>query len=351
MVTTTRSHNVLKEQLKEFSRKSDAEYSAWYQDLEGEEKTFIDGRLQAQEAKKKADEDKLAAEGTSAATTDPPLAPTPQNVLPSEITEAEISEMWSIIDDADVSSLDQEALKIFEYQGFDPKAILVSLMKAKKKNKISDDMFKTDILTMCAIAIIKGSINSNNIKKISDEGQQEISRLETTYGIKRGSGRKEKPEVVTISRIGATFPGKIIQLICAGKVQSRTFMGPLSSSSLPAFMRHQAFAAIIPKSLKQKTKDFLLSLVTAFSVDQSIQINPNKKEKLEPAIIFINQSNFVAVTHNGQYPPEHLKIAIFKTMNFVYEDLMPTARRISAVMGDIVIPSRDEFNSDIATLE
>jgi hypothetical protein len=206
-------------------------------------------------------------------------------------------------------------------------------------------------LTLCAISIIKGSINNNNIKKISDEGQQEISRLETTYGIKRGSGRKEKPEIVTISRIGATFPGKIIQLICAGKVQGRTFVGPFSSSSLPSFMRHQAFAAVIPKSLKQKTRDFLLSLVTAFSVDQSIQINPNKKEKTDPATIFMSQSNFVSVTHNSLYPPEHTKITIFKTMTFSYDDLMPVARRIAAVVGDLIIPSMAEFNSDIAMLE
>lgn len=350
MTSHARSHTTLRNQLKEFGSKTTEEYNTWYAGLIEEEKEFIDGRVAAFEAKLLSDQEKLNFKGVKIA------IPTGEETskgkdVPNEITESEIAAMWLAIDSADVSGLDQDALRIFEYQGFDPKKILISLMKAKKRNGVADDAFKADILTLCAISIIKGSINNNNIKKISEEGQQVISRLETTYGIKRGSGRKEKPEIITISRIGATFPGKIIQLICAGKVQGRTFIGPFSSSSLPNFMRHQAFAAVIPRMLKQKTRDFLLSLVTAFSVDQSIQINPNKKEKMEPSSVFASQMNFVIVTHNSQYPPEHTKLAIFKTLNINYEELLPTAKRIMAIVGDVSLPSSEEFKADLLALE
>ncbi|QVU28734.1 nucleocapsid protein [Yunnan Paris negative-stranded virus] len=345
MATSVRSNKTLKEQLREMNNKSGEVYSSWYAALQPTERETVDKIILTTNAAKKAREEAEIVEEQEEEQS------TVTQKLPVEISEADISAMWTTIDEADVMSLDQEALKIFEYQGFNPKLILLSLMKAKKKNKISDDIFKSDVLTLCAISIIKGSINSNNIKKISEQGQQEISRLESVYGIKRGSGRKEKPEVITVSRIGATFPGKIIQLICAGKVQGRSFPGPFNSSSLPNFMRHQAFAAVIPRTLSEKTRNFLLTLVIAFSVDQSIQINPNKKEKQDPVTLFGLQSNFINVTHNGVYPPEHTKVQIFKTLLFNYDELMPTARKVSSIMGDLIMPTKDEFNSSLALLE
>ncbi|UZA34089.1 nucleocapsid protein [Edgeworthia chrysantha mosaic-associated virus] len=352
-----KSNKKLKEELKAQHGKSEEEYGNWYSKLSKEEAAHVDSLIKTAEKAKAAKEGNPSREDPEKEESDDDEeAEVSSQVrqsakLPSEITDVEISTMWTIVDAADVNSMDQEFLRIFEYQGFNPRKIFAALYAAKKKNQVSDASFVTDILTLCSISIIKGSVNSNNIKKISEEGQQEIARLETLYGIKRGSGRKEKPEVVTISRIGATFPGKIIQLICAGKVEGRTFIGPFSSSSLPVFMRHQAFAAVIPRSLRQKSRDFLLGLITAFSVDQSLQINPNKKEKQDPVILFATQSNFISVTHNGQYPPEHTKIAIFKTLIINYEDLLPTSRKIASIMGEFSIPSKDEFRSELALLE
>jgi hypothetical protein len=130
MAAPTRSHTTLRKQLKEFDDKTAEEYDVWYKGLNDEERPFIDTTIQAFNARIKASEEEALKLKS-------PKAPDSQregtsNPLPDEITEAEISAMWTSIDAADVSSLDQESLKIFEYQGFDPKAILISLMKAKK---------------------------------------------------------------------------------------------------------------------------------------------------------------------------------------------------------------------------
>nr|WHN63365.1 coat protein [Watermelon crinkle leaf-associated virus 2] len=342
MSSSLRTNNTLREQMKALKNKTESEQAAWLEGLNEQEMKFVETQMKTTKGIKLAQ----ATAASSSETSEEPKGPAVES-LPTEITEARIAAMWSEIDNFDVSSLDQESLKIFEYQGFNPKAILISLMKSCDKNKIPKEQFKSDIITLCAISIIKGSINSNNIKKVSEEGQQEISRLETLYNIKRGGGRKERPDVITVSRIGATFPGKIVQLIHAGKVQSRAFMGPFSSSSLPPVMRHQAFAAVIPRSMNHKIKEFLLQLITAFSVDQSISINPNKREKMDPVTTFSTQHNYIQVIHNGEYPPENIKIQIFKTISINFDDLLVTARKIVALTGNLEIPSKDEFNSAV----
>nr|QEU56216.1 nucleocapsid [Citrus virus A] len=263
------------------------------------------------------------------------------------VTDAQLAAMWTEIDNIDVSTFDRESTKVFDYQGFNPDEVLRSLIINQRKNKVSAADFKSDILLMCSLAIIKGSINEHNFKKLSTEGQSTVIRLEKTYGIKRGSGRSEPANVVTISRIGATFPGKIIQLLVENKASSRKFMGPFKSHTLPQFIRHQGFAAVIPTTLAESTRMFLLDIVTAYSVDQSISISPNKKDKPDLASLYEKQRGFIQTTADNKYPSEIVRKKIFTTIMIDYDSLLTTARALLKVIPDFTIVTKENFVSDI----
>jgi len=269
---------------------------------------------------------------------------------PMEVTDAILNEMWNEIDIMDVSSVDPEALRVFEYQGFNPDAVLRSLLTAVRTNNIDKEQFKNDILVLCAIAVIKGSVNDHNVKKVSDEGQKTMSVLEQRYGIKRGSGRGEKPHVLTVSRIAAAFPGKVVQLIQEGKVSAKKFMGPFKTYTLPPVLRHQSFPAVVPSGLNERTKTFLLSLSIAFSVDQSINITPDKKTKPDLPALFETQRNFIYLTADGPHPKDSVRVSIFKTIILDYDSLLTCARATAGIISDFKIISKEDFNTDIAAV-
>nr|UZN45215.1 nucleocapsid protein [Citrus concave gum-associated virus] len=334
-----------------------AEFEAIYHDATSQDQAHFAAYFKRcskalqERLKKEISARKLIGAGPKFATRDGDDGQEPENkgdeADSSNISDIQLAEMWQEIDLMDVTSIDSESLKVFDHQGFKPNEILKSLMVQARKNKVSKEDFKTDILMMCAISIIKGSINEHNFKKLSTEGQTEVQRLEKTYGIKRGSGRSEPANVVTISRIGATFPGKIIQLFLAGKVTARKFIGPFKSHTLPQYVRHQAFSAVIPSSLNDRTKMYLLDIITAFSVDQSICISPNKKEKPDLSNLFEKQRAFVQTTSDAEYPPEIVRKKIFSTILLDYDQLLPTARAIVKVFPEFVIVSKESFNADI----
>jgi hypothetical protein len=271
-------------------------------------------------------------------------------VKQGDVSEEMLREMWTVVDGLDVSTIDSESLRIFEYVGFNPDAVLRSLMGSKIKNGVKDSDFKTDILVMCGLAVIKGSVNANNFKKMSQKGQDEVLRLESLYGIKRGSGRGEPAETVTVSRIAAAFPGKIMQLIVNGKVSPRKFTGPCKSNSLPGQIRHQSFAAVIPMELGERSKEFLLAVATGFSVDQSITINPDKKRKPDPKELYFQQRSFTEVAHNSGFPRESVRKAIFRSLNLNYDSILSCAQAVKKIDEDLIIIDKSQFSSDLNAL-
>nr|WDD63197.1 nucleocapsid [blackberry line pattern virus] len=266
------------------------------------------------------------------------------------VTESMIQMMWIKVNDADVSTFDRESVKVYLHQGFSPNKVLESMMIMAKKSGISDDQMITDIMSFCAISVIRGSINEHNFKKLSEEGKKHYLELEKKYSVKRGSGRNEAPNVLTVSRIGSAFPGKIIQLLADGKVSARKFIGPFKSHLLPNLMRHQAFAAVIPSTLNEVAKEFLLNLVTAFSADQTIAINPNKKTKLSPEVVFETQRSFIQIISDNEYPPEQVRLKIFRTFTSNYDEMLGTARALQKIVPEFQIPSKDVYVSHVAAV-
>ncbi|UFE16636.1 nucleocapsid protein [Brassica campestris chinensis coguvirus 1] len=268
----------------------------------------------------------------------------------ARFSEDELSELWDKIDNYELTGIDVDAFKIFEYQGFNPSAILGSIKAAAELKKVDEDTMMMDIVYMCAVAAIKGAVNDHNIKRMSPTATARIKFLEERYGVKRGGGRGEPPNVITFSRVAASFPGIIMRLIQQGRIPARDFIGPLKSNTLPAVMRHQAFAAVIPRTLRERAREFLLALSTAFSVDQSYCIRPDKKEKFVVEEVFEKQRNFIQIAANARYPKEAVRITMFKKLQLEHDAVIDCARAVQAKIPDFRILTREEFTQAMAAL-
>ena len=97
---------------------------------------------------------------------------------------------------------------------------------------------------------------------------------------------------------------------------------------MPSIIRHQALAACIPRSLSDNKKDLFLSYITRFNVDQSMAIS-RTKPSLEEAIK--SHANTVRVAHEGKYPREEMRLAIFRLYNWSnsYSELAEYAKELS----------------------
>ncbi|KAF3573735.1 hypothetical protein F2Q69_00062910 [Brassica cretica] len=262
---------------------------------------------------------------------------------PAVLSDDRLSELWDEIDNYDLSGIDADAFKIFEYQGFNPSMMLNSIKVAADERNIDKDTMMMDIIYMCVVAAIKGSVNDHNISRMGQAAVARIQMLEERYNVKRGGGRGEPPHVVTFSRVASSFPGKIMQLLDQKKIPARDFIGPMKSNALPAVMRHQAFAAVIPSSLKERVREFLLTLATAFSVDQSYCIRADKKVKFVIEEVFERQRNFIQITANAKYPKEQVRIGMFKQLQLEHDSLTDCARAVQSKFPDFRILSREKF--------
>jgi hypothetical protein len=268
-----------------------------------------------------------------------------------DVSEQELREMWIDVDEINFLDIEdlEEIVKTFEYQGFNPDAILKSMIKRMKIAKLTKPQFLKDVSILCALAIIKGSITDRNITKMSDKGKMTYEDLEKRYGISRGGGKGKAAEVVTVARIAAAFPGTVLRLIQEGKVPSRTFVSDFRTHKLPGVLRHQALAACTPKDLPERSRNFVLGIVTAFSVDQSKVISNSKSDV---STLVDRQQQFTLTAHNGIYPPDKIRTTIFKAFKWstLFVDILPIANHIKSKWSDFDVVTKEEFLSDLAKL-
>lgn len=275
--------------------------------------------------------------------------PAPENVKPGfipapheEISETELRGMWKEWDEFDTNALSSEVIDSFKYQGFNPDEIMKSLMRKKKQSGVDNPTFLRDMSTLCALAVIKGSITDNNLKKMSDKGKEKYDELEKRYGITRGGGKGKPAEVITIARVAAAFPGKIVQMIQNKQVPGRQFVGELNTHKLPGVMQHQALAACVPQKMDDAARTYLLNLVTAYSVDQTRIIS---KVKVDTATLLERQKQFTDTSHNGMYPPEAMRNAIMKRYNWneLFPMIAPVAEHIKSKWPEFSTVSQTDF--------
>lgn len=259
------------------------------------------------------------------------------------ISEAVLEKFWKDLESmSDDQLLQESVIQAFQYVGFNPDAVMRSIIKRGRASKKEDRDILTDIGSMCTIAILKGSITDTNLKKMSDEGKAAYGVLEATYGLKKNGSRGVDPDVITVARVGAAFPGSIMKILMKKPELAKKFSGPFGSKALPSYLRHQSAAACIPDSLDETAKGFLLGLITAFTSDQSKTIS---KTKDKPEEIFERQDNFVTQTHSSHHPDESTRKALFKSMTLIadYDKLNGVATLATKIMKDFPMISKDDF--------
>jgi hypothetical protein len=272
-------------------------------------------------------------------------------VVPSaEVTEADLEKFWEELDVLDLKTLlDDQVIKDFQYVGFNPDTILRSVIALGRAAKRDSAGIKKDIANMCTIAVIKGSVTDNNLKKMSDEGKRTYSTLEERYKLKRGGSKGMDPTVVTVARVGAAFPGSIMRILVNKPDLAKKFAGPFGTKALPPYLRHQSAAACIPETLDEPTKSFLLGLITAFTADQSKVISRSKDK---PDELFDRQENFVTQTYSSNHPTEEVRKSIFKqwTLDADYAKLKLVADNITKIRADFSVITQPALKAAISKL-
>nr|UHM27568.1 MAG: nucleocapsid protein [Sanya phenuivirus 1] len=259
------------------------------------------------------------------------------------VTDAESDTFWSKLESmTGEEHLDEQVVRDFQYVGFDPNVIMKAIISMGRKAKKSQSEILSDIAKMCTIAIIKGSITDNNLKKMSDEGKQSYSSLEAVYSLKKGGSRGVAPDVVTIARVGAAFPGSMMKILMLKPELAKRFSGPFGSKILPSYLRHQSAAACIPETLESSSKDFLLGLITAYTSDQSKTISKSKDKASD---LYERQENFITQTHSSSYPSEAVRKTIFKSWTLAsdYNRLKQVGDTIAKSVTGFEVVSRESL--------
>lgn len=262
-----------------------------------------------------------------------------------------VEQFWTELEGMDVISLVSEGvIDDFRYMGFDPSTIVLELMKRGKQAKKNKEQIMSDIVHMVTIAIIKGSITDNNLKKTSDTGKVFYKNLQSTYGLVTGGVRGRDSSVLTVARVAAAVPGMVMQILIDRPQFGKTFVGPFNSKSLPVYLRHQAAAACIPEGLASTLKEFLIGLITAFTADQTKSL---AKTKDQPEELYNKQLAFVTTTHSSRYPSEKLRKSIFAKFSLAsdYSKLHAVAVKIKSVVPEFVVMTLTEINDDLSKLQ
>jgi len=227
-------------------------------------------------------------------------------------SKVDIERIIQLVNEGDVEALKAEEFDQFQYQGFDPYKIVDSLNKVKENKTISDENFKKDIFTMVAVGMIKGSVNSHNIEKMSDAGKTDLKDLITKYSIKMGGGRGQSAGIITFPRVMATFPDIAIRLVKV--IGAKEFRGgPMLSTRLPDYMEVQVFPAIIPRDTDSDVKRMLLHASLCYSIDQTVQISQKQNPELKQ--LSSDQANYTNIGHNSPVPSEAIRKQVFKGLS------------------------------------
>lgn len=266
------------------------------------------------------------------------------------VSSADIDRIISLINKGDVEALKSENFDQFQYQGFNPLKIVQSLHKIKIAKNISDSDFISAVFKMVAIGLIKGSVNDENIKKMSDEGQSELTALIAEYGIKKGGGKRESSSVITFPRVMATFPDIAIRM--AKVIGAKEFTGgPMLSTRLPYYLQVQVFPAVIPRQLNKEAKKMLLTASLCYTIDQSVQISRLQDPDLKK--LASDQSRFTMVGHSSPVPSAEIRLSVFNKLSLSadYDRIVDVLRTYKAKVDDAIeIMEKVEFVRQITEL-
>lgn len=256
------------------------------------------------------------------------------------------SKLFQVLSSKDLSIFSADEFDKFRFQGFDPNKIAETLLKIKKEKNVPQDVFERDVVVMVGVAVLKGSVTENNLRRISDEGRQSIMDLQKKYNIVHGGGQGQAATVITYPRVAATFPDVAIRMISL--VGARDYPGqPMQSVGLPTFMKQQVFASVIPRQMSGSVQAFLLKAVLCYSVDQTIAIG--RIDSPDIVKLLATQGPFVKLAHQSPVAKEDARIALFKSLDWsgAYKMIAQVIAKYQVFDKDYSPPSEEAFNEGV----
>jgi len=124
-----------------------------------------------------------------------------------KIKTAEIDALIQQSVEIDIMQVDILMFSIFEFQGFDPFAIIKKLIFLKNQYGLTDEDLKVDIMYMIAANIYMGNLSGKALARRSNEGREVNDELVARYQIQVGTtGTGIPSDVITYPRVSGSFP-------------------------------------------------------------------------------------------------------------------------------------------------
>lgn len=245
-----------------------------------------------------------------------------------------MEDMWNVSEEVVKSWYDAAA-----YQGFDAKAFLLLLLKYKKefedegKNpqefKVeydsggttstfsykSDETFMTDMCFIILIFLQRGS-SWDKISGKTNKGIVSIlNHLKTKYRInthKREAGASLASDTVTVPRIAACFPVRILQFIEMGVGRIMIDKSELTNDDIPKWLLHPAAASVLPtKPAFDKTaKLIIVTFGVCVLTDNLLHRKDGKYTPLAQIIAYLEAARQTAAV------PEKARAEFLKAVKF-----------------------------------
>jgi hypothetical protein len=261
--------------------------------------------------------------------------------------------------EVDMGKVDIALFLIFEFQGFDPYAIMRKLIFFKNTYGLTDEDLKVDILYMIAANIYMGNLSGKALSRRGTDGREMVDELTSRYQIQAGTtGTGIASEIITFPRVAGSFP--IITARMAQRLPTKDMVGqPFQSTAVPKFMRVNAFASFCPPQMLMRTRLFLLKASAAYSCDQSIvfQEGKNKKAKnksevvkVEPPLIAGDQWTYLWAASEGPVPPLYARSLLHAELNTIslHGTLWDIVTNYNKIVNDVTpLPNKTEYEQDI----
>jgi len=301
-----------------------------------------------------------------------PVGPTfdlGEKALARMLNETTWEKIHQFIGFLEVVTIDQiEATKygIFEFVGFDPYMIARKFLtvnnyyrEIKGMENETLELLRDDIMFCIAACIYMGNLQKKSLQRRTPEGRMKIQYLVQKYNIKIGSTSTGQPsDMITFPRCVNSFP--VLSCRMASVLPSKNFEGkPFLSVSVPKPMRLSAFGSFCGSGLAERTKVFLLQVVSCYTCDQTITVSngEEKKQGKKPSDYTMTaltahaaQWDYVLVSSTSKVPRESMKKALLTELKVVdgYEGFLKLVRNYRTLTGDeTTILTGVEFKQDI----
>jgi len=238
---------------------------------------------------------------------------------------------------------------IYEYQGFDPKAIVFRYLAIGQYHKMQPSAIIDDIMHVIAINLYMGNLSGpSKMERRAKEGRDKVAELIKAYNIKVGStGTGLKPDTITVPRTSAAFP--VLSTRMATLLPTTQTVGmPFKTENIPLCMRVGSFASFLSHNIESPTRDLLMKSVMAYICDQSIVFSTDRKTRkptLNPVEAYGKQLTYIQAAMSSTVPEEWEKGAMLEEFKIQdqYHVLQAIVSNLQSLVGlnDPVVSETD----------